>query len=772
MSANNIPKILIVDDKDSNLISLERTLSDVNAEFIRAKSGNEALKKVIENDFAVILMDVQMPDMNGFETIQLMHNDENTKQIPVIFISAVYKDEFDKIRGIKTGGVDFITKPINTDILIGKIKIFLDLYEGKQALLDEIERRKILEKEKEGILAVVSHDLKSPLSVIQSCADLILTNQENDLSSQITTYIDKISKSSQAGLTLVHSLLDQSRVDGTIHLDYDSFNIKELILECADNLSLKFKSKNIAYWFDFSEEFKIKADYGRLTQVITNLLENAFKYTPKNGFVKFSTKTADVKFENSTKKMFQLSISDNGLGIPMGKLESIFEKFEQAREDDKAKGTGLGLSICKRIISLHNGKIWAEQNKDKGATFNIALPNFEIIQNQTTIDMTKLNIVTIQSKGCPINDMLKRLGYPKANVHYDRKSGWKNILDSTPNLVIIDLDVPLEDDSEQLQVLRQNSTFANLPVIIYSENTNPETLASLSDENTSFLSKPLNMWDIEEQISKLLADKPSLETSASPETKTVMVVDDEDIIRFLLMKILEDEGYNTIQAKNGLEASFLFRKHHIDMIISDIRMPAMDGKELAKYIQISSPNTPLAFISAFSSDLLDKKSSLYNPDRYISKPFQKKQIIDLVKKCIGKPQKVNDDNTKSVQSKIEKLSILLADDSEENQFIIKSILKKQKHISIDIVENGNEVMNKLSEKKFDVILMDIQMPELDGYETTKKIRKSKIETPVIALTAHTKDLFEEKAIASGMNDFLEKPITEKTLLNILSKNIK
>ncbi len=137
-----IPKILIVDDRVENLIALEKLLADLGVVFVRAASGNEALKKILENDFAIALIDVQMPGMDGFETIEFMRQEERAKYLPVIFITAIFKEDYYHIKGIKTGAVDFITKPIIPEILIGKIRVFLDLHKNKKLMEEEIGRRK------------------------------------------------------------------------------------------------------------------------------------------------------------------------------------------------------------------------------------------------------------------------------------------------------------------------------------------------------------------------------------------------------------------------------------------------------------------------------------------------------------------------------------------------------------------------------------------------------------------------------------------------------
>ena len=172
------PKILIVDDRIENLIALEKLLADLDVEFVRAVSGNEALKQVVENDFAIALVDVQMPGMDGFETVELMRQEERTKFLPVIFLTALFKEEFYHIKGIKTGAVDFITKPIIPEILVGKIRVFLELHNRKISMEDEIKRRKTSEdalKISESKLSKLNQQLEEKLNELRSSEERFRT---------------------------------------------------------------------------------------------------------------------------------------------------------------------------------------------------------------------------------------------------------------------------------------------------------------------------------------------------------------------------------------------------------------------------------------------------------------------------------------------------------------------------------------------------------------------------------------------------------------------
>lgn len=383
-------KILIVDDKPENIIALETMLRESGVDIFKSTSGNDALMLTLEHDFALALIDVQMPEMDGFETVRLLRKADRTRFLPVIFLSAIYSEEHYKIQGIEAGAVDFITKPFVPRMVLGKIRIFLDLYENKKMLEEEIEQRKRSEASlreterkllmalnkaeesdrlKTAFLANVSHEIKTPLTSIIGFSDL-LADTDLDIASR-KKYSKIISKSGESLMAILNDIIDLSKIEtnqfaivlapadinkilGTLNYSYNDFlnsNSKPtvtLTMHLPDNPVKTFMTDGL-----------------RLKQAISNLLSNAIKFTPE-GQIHFgyTSNTAGISF----------FVRDTGIGIPADKIDRIFERFHKLDNIINSSGTGLGLPIVKKIVELLGGTIEVNSELNKGSEFLIHLP--------------------------------------------------------------------------------------------------------------------------------------------------------------------------------------------------------------------------------------------------------------------------------------------------------------------------------------------------------------------------------------------------------------
>lgn len=384
-------KILIVDDKPENLVALETILKDFDVRVIKANSGNEALAKTIDYDFALALIDVQMPEMDGFETVKLMRQVEKTKFLPVIFLSAIYSEDHFLIQGIETGAVDFIIKPFNTRILQGKVKVFLELYEQKKKLELEIEQRKITESFlrdteklliqakkkaeesdslKTAFLANMSHEIRTPLTTIVGFAGLLTEKEVSPIEKK--QYSEFISKSSESLITIINDILDVAKIEaGQLKTDIEPVDINMLLQE----IRVTFKSKlmrmnkgHIHFLLDIPDETTLlNTDESRLRQIILNLLSNAAKFTL----------TGSIEFGYVLKSsQIEIFVKDTGVGIPEDKHELIFDRFHKIENPEviNSSGTGLGLSIVKKLANMLGGNITVVSEINRGSVFTVTLP--------------------------------------------------------------------------------------------------------------------------------------------------------------------------------------------------------------------------------------------------------------------------------------------------------------------------------------------------------------------------------------------------------------
>lgn len=403
-------KILIVDDKIENLISLEKILGSLDIEFCRALSGKEALAKTLNNDFALALVDVQMPDMDGYETVRLMRETAKTKYLTVIFISATYSENNQIIKGIKTGAVDCISKPFVPEILINKVKVFLDLYVQKIKISKFLEEEKITNEKlriaknkadeatlaKSKFLATMSHEIRTPMNGIIGMLDILKETNLDDIQKE---YFDIIEISSYSLLSIINDILDFSKIEsGQLNIENIEFNLKKTTKDVFKLFSQKVKQKSL--FFNLIIDSKIPdyifGDPLRIKQILSNFINNSIKFTEK-GSISLEIKLD--KIENEFAKII-FKIKDTGIGISPKNQNKIFKEFSQAESSTTRKygGTGLGLTICKRLAKLMNGEIGVESQLDKGSVFwfsaKFKISNNKNQENQKTISdfKTKPNI--------------------------------------------------------------------------------------------------------------------------------------------------------------------------------------------------------------------------------------------------------------------------------------------------------------------------------------------------------------------------------------------
>jgi signal transduction histidine kinase len=399
--------ILIVDDIKANIIALKKTLELHNIEVDTAESGEEALKKILKTNYCLIIMDVQMPGLDGFEVVKILSGNKRTKEIPVIFLSAISVEKKYIFKGYETGAVDYITKPVDTDLLILKVKTFIKIYEQKNELRvmkdllsKEIKIRKeaqdnleikIAERTKELVLKneelelknhelqqfswVVSHDLNEPIRKIQIFIKIIkdLYLKENE---KAIDYVDRTIKSAERMQTLITDLLAYSRLSANVKPEKTDLNI--VLQEVLSDFDYLIERKNAIVKTGGLPT--IDSIPSQLRQVFQNLIGNALKFsgnaeTPIIEITSELINTKDFDGEVSPDgKYCRIIVSDNGIGFDEIYLDRIFIIFQSLNDRQTYEGTGIGLAIAKKIVEKHNGLITAKSQIGKGASFIIVLP--------------------------------------------------------------------------------------------------------------------------------------------------------------------------------------------------------------------------------------------------------------------------------------------------------------------------------------------------------------------------------------------------------------
>ncbi|EMY79798.1 response regulator receiver domain protein [Leptospira weilii serovar Ranarum str. ICFT] len=366
------PKILIVDDKPENLIALEVVLKDLDVELIKALSGNEALKATLHHEFALALLDIQMPEMDGYELASIMREENKTAHLPFIFISAVYTDNLNVFKGYEKGAFSFITKPFQPEILIDKVRFFVDKYRQDIALLElnESLRRKNLEleysnRELDAFCYSVSHDLKAPLRGIRGYTKILNEDYREKLDEEGERILGLIIDSSGKMSSLIDSLLLLSKL-GKKDMRKSPIDMNELVGMVLKEFQGDLKDGKAD--LDVKELPSVSGDAELLKQVLINLISNAIKY---------SSKKENPKVEIGAladEKEITYYVKDNGAGFSMQYIGKLFGVFQRLHENSEFEGIGIGLAIVQRIVLRHGGRVWAEGELERGAVFYFALP--------------------------------------------------------------------------------------------------------------------------------------------------------------------------------------------------------------------------------------------------------------------------------------------------------------------------------------------------------------------------------------------------------------
>lgn len=366
--------ILIVDDKIENITALKKTLEAHQFLVDTALSGEEALKKILKYPYQLVILDVQMPDMDGFEVAEAISGFSKTSDIPIIFLSAVNISKQFITKGYASGGHDYLVKPFDPDILVLKIRTFVKLHQQATALsrmqhelLEEIEQRKAAEAKKDEFISIASHELKTPLTSVKGYMQLAELSVQGDEKDNALKFLTRSSSQLNKLNQLVGDLLDISKMaSGKMDFTFNTFPFEPFL----DNVIDIFRQSNPDWQIirTGNAEVQVYGDEIRLEQVILNYLSNAIKYS-------HDTDKVYVHADMLPGPHLQVSVKDTGIGISKEEQRQLFAKFYRVEQSsNKYQGLGMGLYICAEIIRRHNGTYGVESEPGKGSVFSFTLP--------------------------------------------------------------------------------------------------------------------------------------------------------------------------------------------------------------------------------------------------------------------------------------------------------------------------------------------------------------------------------------------------------------
>lgn len=354
---SDVINILMVDDRPENLLSLEAILNDPDYRLVKALSGDEALGHLLNTNFVVILLDVNMPGMDGFQTAELIRSRDSSSQIPIIFITAVNQDNADVLRGYSIGAVDYVFKPILPEVLRAKVGVYVSLFRKTK----ELERSN---RDLEEFAYVASHDLRQPLRMVSNFMKLIQQRYKGALDENADKWIDSAVAGSNRMGEMIDNLLDYSRV-GTKGKPFEKIESESLLKQALMNLGVAVQESGAQVTYDALPI--VTVDKSQIIRLFQNLIDNAIKFCgDKSPRIHISAKRAGTEWV--------FSIRDNGIGIDPQFADRIFVIFQRLHAASEYPGSGIGLSVSRRIVERHGGRIWVESQPGKGATFFYSLP--------------------------------------------------------------------------------------------------------------------------------------------------------------------------------------------------------------------------------------------------------------------------------------------------------------------------------------------------------------------------------------------------------------
>ena len=522
--------ILLVDDRRDKLLALEVVLAPLGENLVPAHSGMEALRLLLKQDFAVIVLDVSMPGMDGFETASLLRQRKNSEMTPIIFISAINQSDIHLARGYSLGAVDYILAPIVPEILRAKVSFFIELHKKNKQLQQQAETQIQLIREqaaraeaeaanqaKDRFIAMLSHELRTPLTPILLASSML--SNDPTVPDHIRQELKIIARNAVLEARLIDDLLDLTRINQQkLNLVYEIVDVHDLLRSALSICSHEISAKDLTVRLELeTSESRLRADAARIQQVFCNTIKNAVKFTPEGGQI-------TLRSTDSGNGRIRIEIIDTGIDISPEFLPRIFDLFEQAGRPISG-GLGLGLPISKAIVELHGGRIWASSaGLGHGATFfielsnvvpNIAQLSYSKNASASTADLQgfdgRRRILLVDDHADSISSMhlfLKAKGYEVTTAD-SVEVALKAVVRERVDLLVSDIGLP--DGSGEDLIRRLRNMGQNLPSIALSGYGMEEDIArSRAAGFQIHLIKPVSQQNLLSAIGQLLegADSP------------------------------------------------------------------------------------------------------------------------------------------------------------------------------------------------------------------------------------------------------------------------
>lgn len=507
--------ILIVDDRPENIIALEALLQRNDINIISTTNPNEALRISWEMDIAIAMIDVQMPEMDGFELVEILKSNPRTKEILIIFVTAISKETKYAVKGLSTGAVDYLYKPLDPYVTAAKVDSFIQFIRNQREVkkknkeLEAYQKELIKAKElaetgkriKDNFLANMSHEIRTPINGIIGIAQLL---KKTELTDEQREMVNLLEISSNSLLGVINDVLDLSKIEsGKFKINRTATDIIKICESVVDLLRIPSIEKKLDLKLALDSELPkmILADSLRLNQILMNLIGNAIKFTHQGGI----TLKVEILNRKGNNLQLRFSVADTGIGIAKENIDKIFETFEQADEQTTIKfgGTGLGLSIVKNLAKLKGGALEVISEENIGSTFSFTnwyevlkdadLPKKQL--EEKLMPFKNLNILVAEDN--PINKFLIIKILQNWEVQLEVVENGQQAIDKLRekqyDLILMDTFMPVMNGLEAIRLIREGYAPGkeNIPIITFSAavlDTDKETAIAAGANDV--ISKP------------------------------------------------------------------------------------------------------------------------------------------------------------------------------------------------------------------------------------------------------------------------------------------
>ncbi|NMG05363.1 HAMP domain-containing protein [Brasilonema sp. UFV-L1] len=707
-----------------------------------------------------------------------------------------------------------------------------EIEQTSRELEEKAEQLALSSKYKSEFLANMSHELRTPLNSLLILAKLLADNVEQNLTAKQVEYSYTIYSSGNDLLTLINDILDLAKIEsGTMSIDIDQMLLTELQEHLERTFRQVAINKGLDFPIDFAPQLprSIHTDAKRLQQVLKNLLANAFKFT-EHGEVRLRVFVAtqgwsrDHETLNRAQTVIAFAVSDTGIGIAPDKQKIIFEAFQQADGTTSRRygGTGLGLSVSREITRLLGGEIKLQSRLGEGSTFTLYLPQshpshremskmsqMETISQTRTISQMReqhssdslhlpasvttspnhqITTPLLDDRGNieqgervlliiedDINfarillDMARQQEF-KAIVAHGGSAGLTLAQQFQPSAIILDIRLPGMDGWTVLDRLKHDPSTRHIPVHIMTVEEGRQRGLQLGA--IAYIQKPVNSEALSQALSKI---KGFVERRV----KNLLVVEDDDHQRHSIVELIGNTDVATTAVKTGAEALKAVQNEYFDCVVLDLGLPDMSGFELIERIKQHPSGETLPIIVYTARELSRAEDTqlrrmaetiiikdVRSPERLLDETAL---FLHRVQANLPAPKRQILEQLHSNDPVLVGKKVLIVDDDVRNIFALTSMLERYQ-MQVSYAENGRDAIQVLQNTPdIDVVLMDVMMPEMDGYETTRLIRQNNQfkSLPIIALTAKAMQGDREKCIEAGASDYITKPVDIEQLLSLL-----